>query len=93
VIDFVASHLHNLRARHVFSMDTYTSGALEPRLMTNITQHYDLVLSMRFAEVHGTPIRLGAIEKYRYGKVARAEQLFSVDPRIGLVSHQVTLHG
>jgi hypothetical protein len=61
--------------------------------MTNITQHYDLVLSMRFAEVHGTPIRLGAIEKYRFGKVARAEQIFSVDPRIGIVSHQVMLHG
>jgi hypothetical protein len=51
------------------------------------------VLSLRFAEVHGTPIRLGAIEKYRFGKVARAEQIFSVDPRIGIVSHQVTLHG
>jgi KaiC/GvpD/RAD55 family RecA-like ATPase len=92
-IDFVAAHLHNLRARKVFSLDTYTSGALEPRLMTNITQHYDLVLNMRFAEVHGTPIRLGSIEKYRFGKVARAEQIFSVDSRIGLVSHQVTLHG
>ena len=91
-IDFVTAHLHNLRARRLFSLDTYTSGALEPRLMTNITQHYDLVLSMRFAEVHGTPIRLGAIEKYRYGKVARAEQIFSVDPRIGIISHQ-TLHG
>jgi KaiC/GvpD/RAD55 family RecA-like ATPase len=88
-IDFVSAHLHNLRARQVFSLDTYTSGALEPRLMTNITQHYDLVISMRFAELHGTPIRLGAIEKYRYGKVDRAEQIFSVDPRIGLVSHQV----
>ena len=50
---------------------------------------YDLVISMRFAELHGTPIRLGAIEKYRYGKVDRAEQIFSVEPRIGLVSHQV----
>jgi len=92
-LDFVTAHLHNLRARQVFSLDTYTSGTLEPRLMANITQQYDLVLSLRFAEVHGTPIRLGAVEKYRYGKVAREEQIFSVDPRVGLVSHKAALQG
>ena len=92
-IDFVTTHLHNLRARGVFSLDTYTSGVLEPRLMANITQHYDLVIGLRFAEIHGAPIRLGAIEKYRYGQVARAEQIFSVDPRTGLVSHQAALQG
>jgi len=31
-IDFLAAHLHNLRARQVFSLDTYTGGTLEPRL-------------------------------------------------------------
>jgi len=92
-LDFVTAHLHNVRARQVFSLDTYTSGTLEPRLMANITQQYDLVLSMRFAEVHGTPIRLGAVEKYRYGQVARQEQIFSVDPRVGLVSHKAALRG
>ncbi len=92
-IDFVSAHLHNLRARGLFSLDTYTSGVLDPRLMANITQHYDLVLSLRFAEVHGAPIRLGAIEKYRYGTVARDEQIFSVDPRMGLVTHKAALHG
>jgi KaiC/GvpD/RAD55 family RecA-like ATPase len=92
-IDFVAAHLRNLRARRVLSLDTYTSGALEERLMANITQQYDLVLSMRFAEIHGSPIRLGVIEKYRFGKVARTEMIFSVDPRIGIVSHQIALHG
>ena len=92
-IDFVAAHLHNLRARQVFSLDTYTSGALEPRLMANITQHYDLVISLRFAEIHGVPIRLGVIEKYRFGKVAREEQIFSVDPRMGIVFHKAALQG
>ncbi|GAC1399450.1 MAG: circadian clock protein KaiC [Chloroflexota bacterium] len=92
-IDFVAAHLHNLRARQVFSLDTYTSGTLEPRLMANITQHYDLVISMRFGEVHGAPIRLGAIDKYRFGKVAREEQIFSIDPRVGIVSHKAALQG
>src|SRR5437764_7813364 len=91
VIDFVASHLHNLRARQVFSLDTYTRGALEPRLMTNITQHYDLVIGLRFAEIHGVPIRLGVIEKYRFGKVAREEQIFSVDRRTGIVSHKAAV--
>jgi len=92
-IDFVAARLHNLRARGVFSLDTYTSGVLDPRLMANVTQHYDLVLSLRFAEVHGAPIRLGAIEKYRYGKVARDEQIFSVDPQVGIVTHKAALQG
>lgn len=92
-IDFVTTHLHNLRARGVFSLDTYTSGVLEPRLMSNITQHYDLVIGLRFAAIHGAPIRLGAIEKYRYGQVARAEQIFSVDARRGLISHQAALQG
>jgi KaiC/GvpD/RAD55 family RecA-like ATPase len=92
-IDFVAAHLHNLRARGVFSLDTYTSDVLEPRLMANITQHYDLVISLRFAEIHGAPIRLGAIEKYRFGKVAREEQIFSVNARTGIVSHKAALQG
>jgi len=92
-IDFVTAHLHNLRARGMFSLDTYTSGVLDPRLMATITQHYDLVLGLRFAEIHGAPIRLGAIEKYRYGQVARAEQIFSVDARRGLISHHAALQG
>ena len=92
-IDFVAAHLHNLRARQVFSLDTYTSGALEPRLMANIIQQYDLVISLRFAEIHGVPIRLGVIEKYRFGKVAREEQIFSVDQRMGIVFHKAALQG
>lgn len=92
-IGFVAAHLHNLRAQGVFSLDTYTSGTLEPRLMANLTQQYDLVIGMRFAEVHGAPLRLGEIEKYRFGKVARDEQIFSVDPRMGIVSHNLALRG
>jgi archaellum biogenesis ATPase FlaH len=92
-LDFVTAHLHNLRARQVVSLDTYTGGALDPRLMANITQHYDVVISMRFAEIHGAPIRLGAIEKYRFGPVAREEHIFSVDPRVGIVSHQAALQG
>jgi len=39
------------------------------------------------------PIRLGAIEKYRFGKVAREEQIFSVDPRMGIVFHKAALQG
>ena len=92
-IDFVTAHLHNVRARGVFSLDSYTSGVLEPRLMANITQHYDLVISMRFAEINGAQIRLGAIEKYRFGQVARDEQIFSVDARMGIVSHKAALQG
>ena len=46
-----------------------------------------------FAEIHGVPIRLGVIEKYRFGKVARAEQIFSVDPRMGIVFHKAALQG
>ena len=92
-LNFVTAHLHNLRARHVVSMDTFTSDVLEPRLMANITQHYDIVISMRFAEIHGKPIRLGAIEKYRFGSVARDEQIFSVDSRVGIVSHMAALQG
>jgi KaiC/GvpD/RAD55 family RecA-like ATPase len=92
-IDFIAAHLHNLRARQVFGLDTYTGGALEPRLMANITQHYDVVIGLRFAEIHGTPIRLGAIEKYRFGTVTRSDQIFSVDPRVGIVSHSAALQG
>ena len=92
-IDFITAHLHNLRARRVVSMDTFTVEVLEPRLMANITQHYDIVISMRFAEIHGRPIRLGAIEKYRFGSVAREEQIFSVDSRVGIVSHTAALRG
>jgi circadian clock protein KaiC len=92
-IDFVTTHLRNQRARQVFSLDSYTGGVLEPRLMANITQHYDVVISMRFAEIHGRPIRLGAIEKYRFGAVAREEQIFSVQPHVGIVSHTTALEG
>jgi circadian clock protein KaiC len=92
-IDFVAAHLRNLRARQIVSLDTYTSGVVEPRLMANITQHYDVVISMRFAEIHGTPIRLGAVEKYRFGAVGREEQIFSVEPGVGIVSHRAALRG
>lgn len=92
-IEFVTAHLRNLRARHVFSLDTYTSDVLDARLMANVTQHYDLVLTMRFAEIHGAPIRLGAVEKYRFGTVARDEQIFSVEPGVGIVSHTVALYG
>lgn len=92
-LDFVAAHLRNLRARQLVSLDTYTSGVLEPRLMASITQHYDMVITLRFAEIHGAPIRLGAVEKYRFGAVGREEQIFSVQPRVGIVSHQSALQG
>ncbi len=92
-IEFVAARLHNLRARQIVGLDTYTAGVLEPRLMNAIAQHYDLVLSMRFGEVHGAPIRLSAVEKYRFGKVAREEHIFSVDPRIGIIFHKAALQG
>jgi hypothetical protein len=39
------------------------------------------------------PIRLGVIEKYRFGKVAREEQIFSVDQRMGIVFHKAALQG
>jgi archaellum biogenesis ATPase FlaH len=61
--------------------------------MANITQQYDLVISLRFAEIHGVPIRLGVIEKYRFGKVAREEQIFSVDQRMGIIFHKAALQG
>jgi KaiC/GvpD/RAD55 family RecA-like ATPase len=86
-IDLVLSHLRNLRARGVVSLDTYTSGVLEDRLMSSITQHYDVVISMRFADIHGTPIRLGSIDKYRFGSVTREDRIFSVQPGVGIVSH------
>jgi circadian clock protein KaiC len=92
-LDFVAAHLRNLRARQIVSLDTYTSGVLDARLMAAITQQYDIVISLRFAEIHGAPIRLGAIEKYRFGTVGRDEQIFSVQPRVGIVSHQAALQG
>jgi circadian clock protein KaiC len=92
-LDFATIHLRNLRARRVVSLDTYTTGVLEPRLMANITQHYDVVIGLRFAEIHGTPIRLGAIDKYRYGSVPRDEQILSIQPHVGIVSHRAALQG
>ena len=61
--------------------------------MATLTQQYDLVINMRFAEIHGVPIRLGSIDKYRFGTVTREEQIFSVRPGVGIVSHRGVLHG
>jgi hypothetical protein len=33
------------------------------------------------------------IEKYRFGKVAREEQIFSVDQRMGIIFHKAALQG